>query len=71
MSWDWDAEDINPDKNNRKVWVPVTPKMLGEGADMGPHGCCMDGEEQGAPGRASLASSVAATRTTSQLVARV
>ena len=55
MSWDWDAEDIDPDEDDRKVWVPVTPKT-GEGADMGLHGCCMDREEQGAPGRASLAS---------------
>ena len=46
MSWDWDTEDINPDKDNRKVWVPVTPKMLGEGADMGPHGVVWTGKSK-------------------------
>jgi len=32
MSWDWDAEDINPDKNDRKIWVLITPKMIEEEA---------------------------------------
>ena len=28
MSWDWDAKDINPDEDDRRVWVPITPKTL-------------------------------------------
>jgi len=28
MSWDWDAEDINLDKNDGRMWVPITPKTL-------------------------------------------
>ena len=28
MSWDWDAEDIDPDEDDGKIWVPVTPKTL-------------------------------------------
>ena len=28
MSWDWDVEDIDPKEDNRKIWVPVTPKTL-------------------------------------------
>jgi len=28
MSWDWDAEDIDPDKNDGRMWVPITPKTL-------------------------------------------
>ena len=28
MSWDWDVEDINPEEDNRKIWVSVTPKAL-------------------------------------------
>ena len=28
MSWDWDAEDINPDENNSWEWFPITPKTL-------------------------------------------
>ena len=32
MSWDWDAEDIDPDKNDRWIWVPITPKTLDEEA---------------------------------------
>jgi len=28
MSWDWDAKDINPDKDDGRMWVPITPKTL-------------------------------------------
>ena len=28
MSWDWDAEDINPDEDDGRMWVPTTPKTL-------------------------------------------
>jgi len=28
MSWDWDAEDIDPDEDDRRTWVPITPKTL-------------------------------------------
>ena len=28
ISWDWDAEDIDPDEDNRRMWVPITPKTL-------------------------------------------
>ena len=51
MSWDWDAEDIDPDENDGKVWVLVTPKMLGEGVHMVSHWPRMDGQEPGTAGR--------------------
>ena len=35
MCWDWDVEDINLDKDDGKIWVPVTPKTL-ETADIDP-----------------------------------
>src|SRR5882724_504355 len=28
MVWDWDADDINMDEDNRKQWVPMTPQMM-------------------------------------------
>ena len=28
MSWDWDTKDINPDEDDRRMWVPITPKIL-------------------------------------------
>jgi len=28
MSWDWDAEDIDPDENDGREWIPITPKTL-------------------------------------------
>jgi len=28
MSWDWDAEDIDPDEDDGRMWVPITPKTL-------------------------------------------
>src|SRR5882724_12241946 len=28
MSWDWDAKDINLDEDDRRMWVPITPKTL-------------------------------------------
>src|SRR5882724_11882963 len=28
MSWDWDAKDIDPDKDDGWMWVPITPKTL-------------------------------------------
>jgi len=28
MTWDWDAEDINPDEDDGKLWVPMMPQML-------------------------------------------
>src|SRR5882724_6411456 len=30
MSWDWDATDINPDKDDGYMWVPITPKTVEE-----------------------------------------
>ena len=35
MCWDWDAEDIDPDEDDRKIWVPVSPKTL-ETSDIDP-----------------------------------
>ena len=55
MSWDWDAEDIDPDEDDGKVWVPVTPKTLGEGAHTASHGPRVDGQEPGAAGRVNPA----------------
>jgi len=31
MAWDWDADDIDPDDNNGKLWVPVMAQMLNMG----------------------------------------
>ena len=28
MAWDWDMDDIDPDDDNRKLWVPVTAQTL-------------------------------------------
>ena len=28
MCWSWNAEDINPDEDDGKVWIPVMPKTL-------------------------------------------
>jgi len=28
MAWDWDMEDINPNEDGGKLWVPMTPQML-------------------------------------------
>ena len=28
MSWDWDAEDVDLDDDNRKIWVLVIPKTM-------------------------------------------
>ena len=28
MAWDWDAEEIDPQEDNGKMWVPVTPQPL-------------------------------------------
>ena len=51
MSWDWDAEDIDLDEDDGKVWVLVTPKTLGEGPHTVSHGSRMDRQEPGAAGR--------------------
>jgi len=32
MCWDWDAKDIDTDKDDGGIWVPITPQMLKEGA---------------------------------------
>jgi len=32
MNWDWDAEDVDLDKNGGQIWVPITPKTLDEEA---------------------------------------
>ena len=32
MAWDWDADDINPDDNDGKLWVPVMAQTLKTGA---------------------------------------
>jgi len=32
MSWDWDIEDIVPDEDDGRMWVPIKPKTLGEEA---------------------------------------
>src|SRR5882724_8481607 len=34
MAWDWDAEDIDPQEDDGKMWVPVTPGMLNVPANM-------------------------------------
>ena len=28
MCWSWNAEDIDPDEDDGKVWIPVMPKTL-------------------------------------------
>jgi len=28
MAWDWEANDIDVDENDRKPWVPMTPQMM-------------------------------------------
>ena len=28
MCWSWNTEDIDPDEDDRKVWIPMMPKML-------------------------------------------
>jgi len=28
MAWDWDANDINVNEDDRKLWVPMTPQIL-------------------------------------------
>ena len=28
MAWDWDANDIDMDKDNGKLWVPMTPQTM-------------------------------------------
>ena len=28
MAWDWDAEDIDPNENDEKLWVPMMLQML-------------------------------------------
>src|SRR5882724_10000903 len=32
MAWDWDADDINPDDNDGKLWVPVMAQTVKTGA---------------------------------------
>jgi len=32
MAWDWDADNIDPDDNDGKLWVPVTAQILNTGA---------------------------------------
>jgi len=34
MSWDWDAEDIDPDEDDGSTWVPITPQHINEEAEM-------------------------------------
>jgi len=41
MCWDWNAEDIDPDKDDGRMWVPITPKTMeeeGQDARKGPEG---------------------------------
>ena len=33
MCWSWNAEDIDPDEDDGKVWIPVMPKTLEEEAE--------------------------------------
>src|SRR5882672_8801397 len=35
MAWDWEADDIHNDKEDRKEWVPVTTQTLEMGEAMG------------------------------------
>ena len=28
MAWDWDADNIDMDKDNGEQWVPVTPQTM-------------------------------------------
>src|SRR6266481_1797748 len=30
MCWSWNAEDINPDEDNGKMWIPVMPRTMEE-----------------------------------------
>ena len=30
MCWDWNAEDIDSDEDDRRMWVPITPKTMEE-----------------------------------------
>ena len=32
MCWSWNVEDIDPDKDDGKVWIPVMLRMLEEEA---------------------------------------
>jgi len=34
MAWDWDAEDIDPQEDDGKMWVPVTLERLNVPANM-------------------------------------
>src|SRR5882724_2909251 len=31
MAWDWDMDDIDPNDDDRKLWVPVTAQTLNMG----------------------------------------
>jgi|SRR5882724_1931155 len=31
MAWDWDMDDIDPNDDNGKLWVPVTAQTLNMG----------------------------------------
>ena len=31
MAWDWDVDNIDPDDNDRKLWVPVMAQTLKTG----------------------------------------
>ena len=33
MCWSWNTKDIDPDEDDGKVWIPVTPKTLEEEAE--------------------------------------
>jgi len=28
MAWDWDANDIDMDEDDGRIWVPVTPQTM-------------------------------------------
>jgi len=28
MAWDWDADNINPDNDDSKLWIPMTAQTL-------------------------------------------
>ena len=41
MCWSWNAKDIDLDKDDGRVWIPVTPKMLEEEAEKDRGSPCM------------------------------
>ena len=32
MCWSWNTEDIDPDEDDGKMWIPITPRTMEEQA---------------------------------------